>query len=81
MLSAAPHCTKGMCMTPATRSASYTFEGRIAGVGPSCDSHGGEPVLEYPNAEELRRAAHALTAAGRTPWWVDYSGPLNPPAD
>jgi hypothetical protein len=75
-----PHCEKGLCMTPATRTASrYTSEKIRAWEGPCCDVHGSEPAKEYDYAEELRRVCAVLRASGVELWWDSYSGALNAP--
>lgn len=68
-----PRCSKGCCMTPATRVAGYGSSG-LDGLleQPSCDRHGiDDGARDYPYAEALRAAETALAAADCPPWWRD----------
>ena len=81
IMDAVPRCSKGCCLTPATRLARYRCSASAEDGGdlyveqPSCDNHGiDEGARDYSYAEALRAAETTLVAAGRSPWWIGEDG-------
>ncbi len=77
LLSALPHCGKGVCLAPATCDSLIASSAR-PDIPPwprrSCEEHRsirhGEPT-DYKYRGVVLTATRALIASGNTPWWCE----------